>query len=153
MLEEKTFELVPVLDEMTGKYVVKSFDDAKQIVADFIEREVTSIVTIEDDLAYSSAKKTRTDIRKKKEAITQARLHINALLLGEFNAQLKEIETMLDGADKELKVKVDTYATEVKGKVDNKPKIMTLVIKGYDAKALKKVKDLAIKLGLSAEEK
>lgn len=153
MLEETTFELIPVLDESTGKYVVKSFDDAKKIVADFIEREVKSIVTISDDLGYSSAKKTRTDIRKKKEAITQARLHINALLLGEFNAQLKEIETMLDTADKELKGKVDTYATEIKGKVDNKPKVMTLVIKGYDAKAITKVKVLALKLGLSAEEK
>lgn len=153
MEETHTFELVPVLDENTGKYVVKSFNDAKKIVADFIEREVNTIATISDDIAYSSARKVRTDIRKKKEAITQARIHINALLLGEFNAQLKEIETMLDAADKTLKGKVDTYAIESKGKVDNKPKVITLVIKGYDAKSIKKVKDTAIKLGLAVEEK
>ena len=100
--EERTFELVPVLDEATGKYVVKSFDDVKTIVRDFIEREVNRVTVISDDMTFKDVKATRTDIRKKKDAITQARLHINALLLGEFNNQLKEIETMLDEADKSL---------------------------------------------------
>lgn len=152
MLEEKTFELVPVLDTNTGKYVVKKFDEAKSIVADFIEREVKSVGVIGDDLTFSSVKKTRTDIRKKKEAITQARLHINALLLGDFNAQLKEIESMLDSADKELKGKVDTYSVEAKGK-DNKPKVITLICKGYNAKEIEKVKEFALKHGLTAEVK
>ena len=152
MEEERTFELVPVLDEATGKYVVKSFDNVREIVRDFIDREVNRVSVIEDDMTFKDVKATRTDIRKKKDAITQARLHINALLLGEFNAQLKEIETMLDEADKTLKAKVDTYNEEVKGK-DNKPKVITLVVKGYDAKAIEKVKALALKSGLTAEVK
>lgn len=152
MLEERTFELVPVLDETTGKYVVRDFNNVKTIVSDFIEREVNRVTVISDDLAFKDVKATRTDIRKKKDAITQARLHINALLLGDFNAELKEIETMLDEADKKLKAKVDTYNEEIKGK-DNKPKVITLVVKAFDMKAIDKVKAFAIKNGCTAEVK
>lgn len=152
MLEEKTFELVPVLDEGTGKYVVADFDNVKKIVHDFIEREVNKVQVIKDDIAFKGVKTTRTDIRKKKDAITQARLHINALLLGDFNAQLKEIETMLDEADKTLKGKVDAYNEEMKGK-DNKPRVITLTCKGFNAKAIEKVREYALKQGLTAEVK
>lgn len=152
MLEEKTFELVPVLDETTGKYVVKGFDNVKEIVRDFVEREVNRVKVIEDDIAFKDVKATRTDIRKKKDAIKDARLHINALLLGDFNAQLKEIETMLDGADVALKEKVDAYNEAVKGK-DNKPKVITLVIKGFDMVAINKLKESALKCGCTAEVK
>ena len=150
--EERTFELEPVLDETTNKYVVKAFDDVKAIVSDFIEREVSKVIVISDDLAFKSVKATRTNIRKKKDAIAQARLHINALLLGDFNAQLKEIESMLDEADKTLKAKVDTYNEEIKGK-DNKPKVITLVVKAFDMKVIDKVKAFAIKNGCTAEVK
>ena len=152
MLEERTFELTPVLDSETGNYVVSNYDVAKQVVADFIEREVNAIVEVNDDLAYASVKRIRTDIRKRKDMITQARIHINALLLGKFNEQLKEIEGMLDTADKTLKAKVDKYSTEVKGK-DNKPKVITLVCKGYNAKTIEKVREYALKHGLTAEVK
>lgn len=152
MSEEKTFELVPVLDAETGKYTVKSFENVKKIVSDFVERETHRVVAIQDDLTLKEVKATRTDIRKKKEMISQARIHINTLLLGEFNSQLKEIETMLDSADKALKEKVDTYNEEVKGK-ENKPKLTTLIVKGYDVKAIEKVKAYAMKNGLTAEVK
>lgn len=152
MSEEKTFELVPVLDAETGKYTVKSFENVKKIVSDFVERETHRVIAIQDDLTLKEVKATRTDIRKKKEMISQARIHINSLLLGEFNSQLKEIETMLDSADKALKEKVDTYNEEVKGK-ENKPKLTTLIVKGYDVKAIEKVKAYAMKNGLTAEVK
>ena len=54
MLEERTFELVPVLDEATGKYAVKSFDNVKEIVSDFIEREVNRVTVISDDLTFKN---------------------------------------------------------------------------------------------------
>ena len=152
MLEENTFELVPVLDEATGKYVVQKFDAMKEIVRDFLEREVNKVIEINDDVSFKDVKATRTDIRKKKEAITQARLNINALLLGDFNAQLKEIEGMLDDGDKTLKAKVDAYNELVKGK-DNKPKVITLVVKGFDPKAIEKIKAFALKNGCTAEVK
>lgn len=152
-METKTFELVPVLDEKTGKYIVKDFVDNKKLVQDFIEREVNTIATIESDLACASARRLRTDIRKKNEAIKDARLNINALLLGDFNAQLKEIEGMLANADYELKNKITTYQVEEKGKLDNKPRLTTLVIKGYDGKAIDKIRVYAQKLGLQVEVK
>lgn len=151
-MEEKTFELVPVLDKKTGQYEVKDFGKVKAIVADFIEREVTPIKEITDDVMFKSTKELRTDIRKKKDAITQARIQINSLLLGTFNGQLKDIEAMLDSSDKVLKEKVDAYNELVKGK-DNKPKVITLVVKGFDPKAIEKIKALALKSGCTAEVK
>lgn len=152
MEEEKTFELVPVLDANTGRYVVSDFDNNKQLVQDFIDKEVNSITDIQDNLALKNAKNVRTDVRKKKDVITQARIHINALLLGDFNAQLKEIEGMLDTADKDLKGKIDTYNESVKGKTD-KPTVITLVCKSYDPKAIDKVKTCALKCGCQVEVK
>lgn len=151
-MEEKTFELVPVLDKKTGQYEVKDFGKVKAIVADFIEREVAPIKEITDDVMFKSTKELRTDIRKKKDAITQARIQINSLLLGTFNGQLKDIEAMLDSSDKVLKEKVDAYNELVKGK-DNKPKVITLVVKGFDPKAIEKIKALALKSGCTAEVK
>lgn len=151
-MEEKTFELVPVLDKKTGQYEVKDFENVKKIVADFIEREVVPIKEITDDVMFKSTKELRTDIRKKKEAITQARIQINSLLLGTFNGQLKDIEAMLDSSDKVLKEKVDAYNELVKGK-DNKPKVITLVVNGFDPKAIEKIKALALKSGCTAEVK
>ena len=151
--EENKFDLVPVIDKETGNYVIKDYDNVTKIVDDYVATALKATEVIGDDIAFSEAKKVRTDIRKHKEAITQARIHINALLLGTFNEQLKTIETKLDSADKEIKTKVDTYNTEVKGKLDNKPKVITLTVKGYDAKAIEKVKALAVKCGLSAEVK
>lgn len=152
MEETKSLALTPVLDNSTGKYVVENFNEAKEIVRDFIEKE-TSHIEVNDDMSLAVAKKTRTDIRKKKDAITEARLNINALLLGEFNAQLKEIEGMLNEADDCLKTKINTYTLTTRGNVNGRIPLTTLVVKGYDAKAIEKVKALALKLGLSAEVK
>lgn len=151
--EEKKFDLVPVIDDATGNYVIKDYDSVLRIVNEYVEKAVNENANVTDDVTFKHCKDTRTDIRKHKDVITQARIHINALLLGQFNEQLKTIETLLDATDKALKAKVDAYNTDVKGKVDLKPKVITLTVKGYDAKAINKVKDLAVKLGLNAEVK
>ncbi len=69
----ETLELTPVLDEETGKYIVKDFNNVRDMVTSYIEKEVNAVIEITDTFALASVKKTRTDIRKKKEAITQAR--------------------------------------------------------------------------------
>ena len=116
-------------------------------------QELGATAVIADDIAFATAKKARTDLRKHKDAITQARISINALLLGDFNTQLKNIETILDNADKDIKARVDEYNLAKKGNDTGKPKVISLVVKGYDAKAIEKVKAQALKLGLSAEVK
>lgn len=152
MEKERTFELVPVLDEETGIYKVKNFEDAKAIVVEYLDENVGKLIEKPENYTINDIKAMRTEIRKKKDAITQARINTNALLLGTFNSQLKEIETTLDSADKKLKERVDAYNLMVKGN-DVKPKIITLVVKGYDAKAIEKVRNIALQNGLSAEVK
>ncbi len=147
------FALTPVLDNDTGKYVIDHFDAVLQTVKEYIDAAANAIAQIADPETLRLAKDSRTEIRKKKEAIKDARIQINALLLGQFNEQLKTIEGMLDEADKSLKAKIDAYNEETKGPQATKPKVMTLTVKGYDAKAIEKVKKLALSLGLQAEVK
>lgn len=153
MLEENKFDLVPVLDSNTGHYVIADYERVVELVKNYANEAVEATAVIADDIAFATAKKARTDLRKHKDAITQARISINALLLGDFNTQLKNIETILDNADKDIKARVDEYNLAKKGNDTGKPKVISLVVKGYDAKAIEKVKAQALKLGLSAEVK
>lgn len=147
-MDNKEFELVPVYDKETGIYTINNFDNCKAIVQEFIANcHLDLVITNEAD--YKDVKATRTDIRKKKETVSTARKQIKEMLVGTFENQLKEIETMLGDADAVLKEKVDAYETEVKNKIA-KQKIITLTIKGYDLKKVEKVKEYAIKQGLEA---
>lgn len=136
-MEEKKLDLVPVISG-DGHYVIKDYDNVLNVVKDYTETALKETEVVNDECSFKLAKNTRTDIRKHKDAITQARLNINALLLGDFNEQLKALETLLDATDKAIKEKVDAYSKEVKGD-SGKPKVITLVIKSYDAKIINKI--------------
>ena len=145
-MENKEFELVPVYDKEAGVYKINDFEGCKQIVQEFIDGcHVDVVITNEAD--YKDAKSTRTDIRKKKDTVATARKQIKEMLVGTFENQLKEIETMLGDADTVLKEKVDAWERENKNKVASPSKI-TLTVKGYDMKKIEKVRDFALKQGL-----
>lgn len=145
-MENKEFELVPVYDKEAGVYKINDFEGCKAIVQEFINGcHVDVVITSEAD--YKDAKSTRTDIRKKKDTVATARKQIKEMLVGTFENQLKEIETMLGDADTVLKEKVDAWERENKNKVASPAKI-TLTVKGYDMKKIEKVRDFALKQGL-----
>lgn len=146
--EENKFELVPVYDKDTGAYVISNFEKCKGIVQTFI-KDCHLDMVITDEADFKEIKATRTNIRKKKETISTARKQIKEMLVGTFEAQLKELETLLGDADLKLKEKVDTWEAENKNKVAA-PKVITLTIKGYDLKKIEKIKESAIKQGLEA---
>lgn len=146
--KENEFELVPVYDKDSGTYVINNFEKCKSVVQAFItECHLDLVITSEED--FKGVKATRTNIRKKKETVATARKQIKEMLVGTFEAQLKEIETMLGEADTKLKVKVDAWEAENKNKAAA-PKIITLTIKGYDLKKIEKIKESAIKQNLEA---
>ena len=153
-MEEKlnTFEITPVIDESTGKYVIKNFDLVREGCQAFIKENGYQDLVITNDSDYKLIADGRTVIRKKIDAIASARKNVNELVLGEFNTQLKELEKMLKEADDLSKEKVHTFDEEVKGKV-LKPRIITLTVKNYDSKVIEKVKAYATKLGCAAEVK
>lgn len=139
--EEKKFDIVPAFDEESGMYVIKDFELGKSFVELFI-KERTENVEITNNVIFGDVKKSRTEIRKRLDSVTKARIKINDMILGQFNTQLKEIETMLKVADNTLKAKVDAYEKEVKGG-NGRPKINTLTIKSYDSKAIEEIEKFA----------
>lgn len=149
---KKTFELEPVLDKKTGKCFLKDADTNKALVENYIHENVDNVGDITDDVTFKAVKEKRTDLRKKLDAIKQARISANQLVMDEFNTPLKEIETMLTEADNKLKEKVDAYNKDVKGKVA-KPTVIKLVVTSYDAKAIDAVKAFAVKKGCQVEVK
>jgi len=153
MLEQKTtFEITPVLDTETSKYVIQNFEAVKVGCQEFIKEYGYQELVITTDLDYEKVADGRTVIRKKIDAISSARKNVNELVLGEFNAQLKELEKMLKEADDISKEKVHVFDEEVKGKV-SKPKVITLTVKSLDMKAIEKVKAFALKSGCQADIK
>lgn len=149
---KEILELTPVMDKKTGKYVVEKFDEAKQIVENFIQDTLKATAIIENDIQLKGAKLARTDIRKKKDVIQKARIDINSLILGQFNSQLKEIEGMLGDCDKTLKDKIDAYAIENDSMVA-RPKLQSLIFKSYDLKTLEKILEYGKNLGIKGEIK
>ncbi len=146
---EKEFELVPVQDKETGVYHIENFEENKKIVKDFLANECHVEMEINSAEDYKLIKNTRTDIRKKREAIKNIRIKVSEMLIGVFESQLKEIEREIDATDLILKEKIDAYDKLISNKQD-KPSKITLTIKGYDMQKIQKVKDYAIKQGLEA---
>lgn len=151
-MEEKKFDLTPILEKGTGIYKVKDFDNQISLVKDYISKNCLQNVEITDEQTFKEVKNKRTEIRKKLETISTARKDVTDLIIGTFSSQLKEIEKMLDAADKVLKSKVDSFQVATTNKVE-KPKFITLTVKGLDSKKIDKVKEYALKQGLEVAVK
>lgn len=137
------------LDKATGMWRIADFSKSKADCEAFIKAHSTEIVIMsESDRRY--VKDCRTDIRKKSEEIKRLRLELNQAAMGTFNEQAKELESMLDDADKALKAKLDEYD---KAEGLSKPKTMTLYVKSFNEAHIQAVYDYAKQLGCYAEIK
>ena len=64
--------------------------------------------------------------------------------MGAFNDQAKELEKMLDDADKALKDKISEF--DASGKPEE-PKAFSVLVSSYDQSAIEKVRAFATELG------
>ena len=149
-MEEKiTFSLTPILTE-EKIFEIKDYDTVKEAIDDYVALKTEGVV-INDDIDFKNVKADRMEIRKRLKTIKDARLTITKLYMGTFDEQMKALEKVLNDADKELKALVDGYDEQRKGgNVVEAPKVITLTIKGYDLKAIEKLRDAAIKAKLEA---
>lgn len=150
-MSENTFSLTPYLNPDTNTFVIKDYDKHLQAVKNYIANMLADS-NIVDDATAKDVRSRRTEIRTKKKLITDTRIRISREILGTFEEQLKAFETILDKADKELKVEVDAWAVVKKGE-SAKTKTITLVVKGIDEKKINQVREYALKRGLTAEIK
>lgn len=144
------YDIVPVLEKETNTYLIQKFDEVKSSCEEFINERLDT-VNLEkyDELTFKNVKEIRTEIRNRQDLVARARINCNQIAMGTFNEQAKTLETMLKEADTKLKTYVDTYNTEVVGKLKSPAKI-TLTVKGFDMKLIEKVKQFALKQGLEA---
>ena len=127
-----------------GVYKIAEFEKVVEECKAFIEREGNLALIITNDEDKKLAKKSRTDIRKKKEEVATLRKNLNTAIMGEFNAQAKELENLLNEADDTLKEHISAY--EKAGKPEE-PTVFSTIVSSYDEKAIEKVKAYALKLG------
>lgn len=134
----------------THSYEIKEFETTLSNVQKFIEENGHLTLTIQNDDDFKAIKKTRTEIRKKLDAVKSLRLAANEAVLGKFNEQSKEIEKVLNNADKVLKGKVDEWKDKDK---PVEPTIYTLTIKSTEKALLEKALEKIEKIGLKGEIK
>lgn len=131
---EPEFSLTPILNPETKEYSLRKFDEVKIACSEFIKRN--SIENVSDEEDFKNLKKYRTNIRKKKETIKSARLSLIKL----FSFQFKELESMLEVADAQLKQQKDEFEAKQtesvepikEASVNTDIKEVTLIIKYRD---------------------
>ena len=121
-----------------GLYRIEAFDQAKEECEAFIRNAIETMPT----------KKARTEIRKKLDQISNLRREGTKAIAGDFQAQCKELETMLTEADKRL--------TDIIAAQDPKPetpKAKTLICKVSNEETLQKAVEFLKNLGLTVTVK
>ena len=97
---------------------------------------------IQDEGDFKLLKNIRTEVRKQKDTIANARKQVNEMLLGNLNYQLTSLEKLLTKCDDVLKERVDSYK-EKQGEV--KAQTYTITISCSDPKVIDKIKAFAEK--------
>ena len=131
-----------IFNETTKKYEIKDFNQAVADCKKFIEDNALLNVVIQNDDDKKAVKKARTLVRKKNDEVATLRKNLNELVMGNFNAQAKELEGLLKEADSSLKSKLDDYENKLA-----KPTKFTIIISSYDEKIINEIKEFAISKG------
>lgn len=142
------------LNPKTKTWEIQDFPKAKSDCEAFIKNEGLLDVLIQSDEDKKAVKAARTIIRAKKDEIATLRKDLNKAVMGTFNDQAKELESLLDDADVKLKKKLDDYTASLPAPTEPaKPKGITLIVKSFDKSSIDRVMALAIELKCGVELK
>lgn len=122
----------------TKLYEIVDFNGTLNEIKDFISKNSFTNLVIQDDSDKATVKKARTAIRKKKDDVKKLRLNVNEAMLGAFNRQTKQIESLLDEADLKMKELIDNYENKVITKK------FTIVVSSTDEQVIEKIKAFAL---------
>lgn len=133
-------------NQETKTYEIKEFNHTLEDCKNFISNFALLDLIIQNDSDKKAVKNSRTLIRKKLDEVATVRKTLNEVVMGRFNEQTKEIESLLKETDAQLKAKVDEYEKKI-----GKPKLISVVIKSYDKKKIEKVRTYALKLEMEVK--
>jgi len=114
------YELIPE----TSAYRIKDFDLVLERVKTRISEAHIDHV-IENDWDFKEYKKRRAALRKVKDQVGLVRRSLIEAITGQFESECKQIEYLLDEADKKMKKSVDDYANKDKAP---QPPVYTITI-------------------------
>ena len=133
-------------NQETKTYEIKEFNHTLEECKKFISNFALLDLIIQNDSDKKAVKNSRTLIRKKLDEVSTVRKTLNEVVMGRFNEQTKEIESLLKETDAQLKAKVDEYEKKI-----GKPELYSIVIKSYDKKKIEKVRAYALKLEMEVK--
>lgn len=133
-------------NQETKTYEIKEFNHTLEECKKFISNFALLDLIIQNDSDKKAVKNSRTLIRKKLDEVSTIRKTLNEVVMGRFNEQTKEIESLLKETDAQLKAKVDEYEKKI-----GKPELFSIVIKSYDKKKIEKVRAYALKLEMEVK--
>ena len=133
-------------NQETKTYEIKEFNHTLEECKKFISNFALLDLIIQNDSDKKAVKNSRTLIRKKLDEVSTVRKTLNEVVMGRFNEQTKEIESLLKETDAQLKAKIDEYEKKI-----GKPELFSIVIKSYDKKKIEKVRAYALKLEMEVK--
>lgn len=133
-------------NQETKTYEIKEFNHTLEECKNFISTFALLDLIIQNDSDKKAVKNSRTLIRKKLDEVATVRKTLNEVVMGRFNEQTKEIESLLKETDAQLKAKVYEYEKKI-----GKPELFSIVIKSYDKKKIEKVRAYALKLEMEVK--
>ena len=156
--EPKTFDIIPVQDEVTKVFSIQNYDVLYARIKKWCEdNNPVGKINNQGDFDYYLKDKPkvlkegdnyslRVIASNLKELVSTVRKGIIKSTMGTFEEQAKSIEVLLDEFDKSCKAEKAAWLKATTNKVD-KPTAIKLEVKSYDAKVIEKVKAYALKLG------
>ena len=143
------YELQKIGD--TSTYRVANYDQqlesAKKYCAEMLMKIPKEIITAED---RKTVKAARAEINKQIALLKDTRLGLEKQVLGEFQEEMKTIESELKSAESVMKAIVD--ADKSKNQTP-KPEMFYLIVASLDEEVINKVMKYAVRQGCKAERK
>lgn len=150
-MEETKLVVIPSVDKESGEVSLLGFEELKDQVRAVIQ-ENSFFINPTDDVEYKCCKEERKILNKKLKDLSNARKQTIALIVGEFESQVKALETELDVCSKSHSEGLKEYEKSLEEPNEVPIHSMVLKITCNTEENYQAIKNYAVKHGGIIEE-
>lgn len=150
-MEETKLVVIPSVDKESGEVSLLGFEELKDQVRAVIQ-ENSFFIKPTDDVEYKRCKEERKILNKKLKDLSNARKQTVALIVGEFESQVKALEAELDVCSKSHSEGLKEYEKSLEESNDVSTHSMVLKITCDTEENYQAIKNYAVKHGGIVEE-
>lgn len=150
-MEETKLVVIPSVDKESGEVSLLDFEELKDQVRTVIQKN-SFFINPTDEVEYKRCKEERKILNKKLEGLSNARKQTIALLVGEFESQVKALETELNVCSKSHSKGLKEYEKSPEESNDVSTHSMVLKITCDTEENYQAIKNYAVKHGGIVEE-